>query len=162
MKQILLWAILSTWLLVGPVRARAVESDFRVLQMEAVLKAYNSPMLPHAKELIAIAEEHNLDWTLMAAIAGTESAFGRRMPSECINPYGWGIYGGRRLCFESFPDAARAVARGLATRYNTTSLETIGATYNKVSTEGWITHTRFFANKIKAATIPVSSLPITL
>ena len=113
-------------------------------------------------ELIAAAESRGLDWTLMAAIAGTESSFGRRMPRNCINPYGWGIYGDNKLCFESFVGAANTVAEGLTSRYNTTSLESIGRTYNKVSTEGWISHTRFFMNKIKNVEIPVHELPITL
>lgn len=119
-------------------------------------------MVGYERELIAIAEKYNLDWTILAAIAGTESSFGKRMPANCLNPYGWGIYGDNRLCFKTYPDAAEAVAKGLYTRYNTTSLESIGRTYNKVSTEGWISHTRFFMNKIKSASVPVSSLPITL
>ena len=134
----------------------------QVQQMQTVLAKYNSPMYPFAKELITIAEKYNLDWTLLAAIAGTESSFGKRMPANCINPYGWGVYGDNKLCFKSFPEAAETVAKGLATRYNTSSLESIGRTYNKVSTQGWINHTQFFVNKIKNSSIPVEVLPIEL
>ncbi len=140
----------------------AFDHDMRPLAMRVVLEKYNSPMVGFESELIQIAEKYGLDWTLMAAIAGTESSFGKRMPANCINPYGWGIYGDNKLCFKSFPEAAEAVAKGLSTRYNTSSLESIGRTYNKVSTEGWISHTKFFMNKIKTAQIPVSSLPINL
>lgn len=161
MKKILLWALLTLLAALTPSSAHALE-DHRVLQLEATLRAYNSPMTQYAAELITIAEKYQLDWTLLAAIAGTESSFGKRMPSNCLNPYGWGIYGTNRLCFASFPEAAEAVARGLTTRYNTSSLESIGRTYNKVSTEGWISHTRFFMNKIKSQSIPVSELPIEL
>ena len=136
--------------------------DPRAIQMNIVLEKYNSPMVGLEKELIAAAELYDLDWTLMAAIAGTESSFGKRMPANCINPYGWGIYGDNKLCFKDFVDAAQAVSKGLGTKYNTNSIETIARTYNKVSTEGWITHTRFFMNKIKTAGIPVQELPITL
>lgn len=137
-------------------------ADYKVEQMTSALTAYNSPMAAYSRELITIAEKYNLDWTLLAAIAGTESSFGKRMPYECLNPYGWGIYGDNKLCFESFPAAAEAVAIGLSTKYNTQSLETIGQTYNKVSTDSWVNHTRFFMNKIKSASIPVESLPIEL
>lgn len=136
--------------------------DPRAIKMRTVLEEYSSPMAGLENELIQAAEQSNLDWTLMAAIAGTESAFGKRMPANCINPYGWGIYGDNKLCFASFLEAAESVSQGLDTKYNTTSLETIGATYNKVSTAGWIAHTRFFMNKIKSASIPVQELPITL
>jgi hypothetical protein len=162
MKKILAIAILVAISLLTAPRAHGFDHDVRPLAMRAVFEKYNSPMLGYENELIAIAEKHNLDWTLLAAIAGTESSFGKRMPANCLNPYGWGIYGNNKLCFNSFPEAAEAVAKGLSTRYNTSSLESIGRTYNKVSTEGWINHTKFFMNKIKNASIPVSSLPITL
>jgi len=136
--------------------------DEREIKMKLVLDKYNSPMAGHEAELIAAAEKYDLDWTLMAAIAGTESSFGKRMPYECINPYGWGIYGDNKLCFESFVEAAQAVAKGLGTKYNTNSLTTIARTYNTVSTDSWIKHTQFFINKIKNTEIPVSELPITL
>lgn len=163
MKKILLWATsLLIVLISGISPVKANEFDLRPLQMRTVLLRYDSPMVGLEEELIAIAEENNLDWTLMAAIAGTESSFGKRMPYQCLNPYGWGIYGDNKLCYDSFADAAKAVATGLSTRYNTTSLETIARTYNTVSTDGWLSHTRFFMDKIKSAGVPVHSLPITL
>lgn len=160
MKQYLVAVLLLLTSFLMP--SRAFGFDSRAVQMRVVLTDYNSPMVGLESELIAAAEKYELDWTLMAAIAGTESAFGRRMPAGCINPYGWGIYGDNRLCFESFSAAAGAVAQGLGTKYNTTSLATIARTYNKVSTEGWLSHTQFFINKIKNASIPVQELPITL
>lgn len=162
MKKILATLIICLLLLIDASEALAFDHDVRPLAMRAVLDKYNSPMIGHEVELIAIAEKYGLDWTILAAIAGTESSFGRRMPEGCLNPYGWGIYGSNRLCFKSFPEAAEAVAKGLSTRYNTSSLETIGRTYNKVSTDGWISHTKFFMNKIKNASIPVADLPIEL
>ena len=146
--------------LIMPIRVKAY--DERETKMNVILVKYHSPMAGLEPALIKLAEEKGLDWTLLAAIAGTESSFGKRMPHECLNPYGWGIYGDNKLCYGSFIDAASAVATGLSTRYNTTSLETIARTYNTVSTDGWLSHTRFFINKIKTAEVPVHSLPITL
>ncbi len=163
MKQALIW--IASFLLLfisGTTKAFALEHDPRAAQMAVVLAKYKSPMLGLEDTLIKTAEKYGLDWTLMAAIAGTESSFAKRMPHECINPYGWGIYGSNKICFESLEDSIEGVAAGLAKKYNISSLETIARTYNKVSTEGWISHTRFFMNKIKTAEIPVSSLPITL
>lgn len=163
MKKIVIWAICLILLIIsGKKTVFATEFDLRAEQMHTVFAKYNSPMIGLEEELIAIAEANGLDWTLLAAIAGTESSFGKRMPHECLNPYGWGIYGDNKLCYGSFIDAASAVATGLSTRYNTTSLETIARTYNTVSTDGWLSHTRFFINKIKTAEVPVHSLPITL
>lgn len=160
MKKLVIALIFALLSLVNPSLAHGY--DEQVIKMNLVLEEYHSPMAGLEKELIAAAKKYNLDWTLMAAIAGTESSFGKRMPHECINPYGWGIYGDNKLCFESFANAANTVAKGLGTKYNTTSLSTIAHTYNTVSTEGWISHTQFFINKIKNQDIPVDKLPITL
>jgi len=161
MKKYIVTTIL--WLVALLAQATpALAFDPREVKLRLVLSAYNSPMLGNESALIEAAESRNLDWTLMAAIAGTESSFGKRMPANCLNPYGWGIYGDNKLCFGSFKVAANKVAEGLSTRYNTTSLEAIGKTYNQVSTAGWIAHTRFFMNKIKNTEIPVHELPITL
>lgn len=162
MKKILIILILSLVSLTNASEALAFDHDVRPLAMRVVFEKYNSPMMGYEVELITIAEKYGLDWTLLAAIAGTESSFGKRMPADCLNPYGWGIYGSNKLCFKSFPEAAEAVAKGLSTRYNTSSLESIGRTYNKVSTDGWISHTRLFMDKIKNASIPVTELPIEL
>ena len=146
----------------GATKVNAAEHDPRAAQMRVILKKYNSPMIGLEDVLIATAEKYNLDWTLMAAIAGTESSFAKRMPANCVNPYGWGIYGNNKLCFKSLEDSIEGVASGLAKKYNISTLESIARTYNTVSTEGWISHTKFFMNKIKTAEIPVSSLPINL
>jgi len=163
MKKILVWVFSTLVLLIsGTTPVSATEVDLRAQQMRVVLQKYNSPMVGLEDVLIRTAEKYGLDWTLMAAIAGTESSFAKRMPFQCINPYGWGIYGDHKLCFKSLADAIEGVASGLAKKYNTSSVESIARTYNQVSTEGWINHTKFFMNKIKTVELPVSSLPINL
>ena len=155
MKQNLVWIASAILLLFsGATKVKAADHDIRVGQMRTVLESYHSPMVGHEQVLIDTAEKYHLDWTLMAAIAGTESSFGIHMPDKCVNPYGWGIYGDNKLCFKSFDDAIVGVAEGLATKYNISSVETIARTYNTVSTAGWISHTRYFMNRIKSAPIP--------
>lgn len=150
-------------LLVSAQKTQAAEPvDHRIAQMNKVLVAYKSPMAGLEKTLIATAEKYNLDWTLLAAIAGTESSFGKRMPANCINPYGWGVYGANKICFNSLEDSIEGVAAGLAKKYNIASIDSIAHTYNKVSTLAWISHTTFFMDKIKNTPIPVSTLPVTL
>lgn len=163
MWKIIVWLIIASFYITSGITAvKAAEHDLRPTQLRVVLTKYNSPMIGLENILIQTAEKYGLDWTLLAAIAGTESSFGKHMPVNCTNPYGWGIYGDNRLCFKSLEDSIEGVASGLASKYNISSLESIAHTYNTVSTDGWITHTRFFMNKIKTAEIPVHQLPITL
>jgi hypothetical protein len=162
MKQLYIWIALTSLLFLSGVSKVNAADNARVAQMHTVLESYHSPMSGHEGTLIDTAEKYHLDWTILAAIAGTESSFGIHMPDKCVNPYGWGIYGDNKLCFKSFDDAITVVAEGLATKYNISSLETIAHAYNTVSTDGWIAHTRYFMARIKDAPIPVSSLPVTL
>lgn len=163
MKKTLIWiASFLTIITSGTTKAIAAEHDSRPAQMRVVLEKYKSPMVGMENILIQTAEKYGLDWTLMAAIAGTESSFAKRMPYNCNNPYGWGIYGDNKLCFKSLEDSIEGVASGLAKKYNISSIESIARTYNTVSTDGWIKHTKFFMNKIKTAEVPLSALPITL
>lgn len=163
MKKFIVWIITAILLILsGNTKAFALEHDSRPAQMHEVLVKYKSPMIGLEDVLIKTAEKYNLDWTLMAAIAGTESSFAKRMPVNCINPYGWGIYGDNKLCFASLEESIEGVAAGLSAKYNISSVESIARTYNTVSTDGWIKHTKFFMNKIKTAEVPVATLPITL
>jgi len=163
MWKTLIWILITIFLLFSSAdNAQASEVDFRVLQMRVVLTKYKSPMVGLEQILITTAEKYGLDWTLLAAIAGTESSFAKRMPADCINPYGWGIYGFNKLCFASLEKSINGVAFGLAKKYNISTLESIAHTYNTVSTDSWISHTKFFMNKIKTIQVPVSTLPITL
>jgi hypothetical protein len=137
-------------------------TDSRALKLQNYLTQVGSPLVGQEELIIETAEKYELDWTLLAAIAGTESSFGKRMPHNCINPYGWGIYGDNKLCFADFAEAIAKVGEGIGTRYNTTSLETIGRTYNKANTAKWLANTRFFMNKIKSQAISAKQLPIEI
>lgn len=152
-------ALASLFTLALPARA----FDERIVKLGLVLEKYNSPMLGSEQALIGFAESNGLDWRILAAIAGVESSFGKRMPYQCTNPYGWGITGnGNRLCFEDFVAATKAVGEGLGNRYNTDSVLTIARTYNPGNYADWANKVTYFMNKISSQEIPVSRLPITL
>jgi len=161
-KNNLITHILASLLLYLLIVPQALASDYRALQLRSYLEKVGSPMVGYETIMIKVAENHGLDWTLLAAIAGTESTFGKRMPHQCINPYGWGVYGQNKLCFTSFEDAIHKVGEGIGTKYNTSSLESIARKYNTVSTENWTSSTRFFMNKIKSQEISAKNLPIKL
>ena len=161
-KKLLALVLAGIFTISAAVPVHADNETIEAAQMHEVLEKYHSPMSRHETVLIDTAKQYGLDWTLLAAIAGTESSFGLYMPGNCINPYGWGIYGDNEICFKSFDDAAAGLAAGLSAGYNTTSVRTIAYTYNHVSTGGWLAHTESFMDQIKNAPVPVSALPITL
>ncbi len=165
LKSKVLLTILAIAIFCYPTPIRAGESinfSEKEIKLNLVFKKYNSPLQGHEKEFLAYAQKYNLDWSLLAAIAGTESAFAKKMPYQCLNPFGWGIYGRHRLCFPSFKTAIETVSLKLGTKYDTSSLESIAKTYNPSHTQHWLKLTRYFIFQIKNQPIPASKLPFTL
>lgn len=97
-----------------PSKMATDESSTIALRQEHALKidAYyakrNMPLAGYGAKMIAEAEENDIDWRLLPAIAIKESTGGK---FACgYNPFGWGSC---RLKFKSFDDAIETVARNL-------------------------------------------------
>ena len=89
--------------------------------MSEFLDAYNSPMQPYAQVFVTVADEHGLDWRLVASISGVESAFGNLIPHTGYNN-GWGWRGGpdgAYSVFENFGEGITLVTTRLALGYGT-------------------------------------------
>ena len=69
-------------------------ADPRVTQLKRFLESYGSPLAPFAKNFIDSADRYQIDWRLVPAITGVESTFGKRIPFNSFNAYGWanGVY----------------------------------------------------------------------
>ncbi len=99
-----------------------VTSDTRVVAMNRFLADYSSPMAPYAEVFISTADEVGLDWRLVASISGVESAFGRIIPYNSYNAWGWkGGPGGSFSQFSSWEESASYVTRRIAAGYGTDS-----------------------------------------
>lgn len=95
-------------------------SDPRILAMRKFLKDYGSPMYPYADVFIYEADKYGLDWRLVAAISGVESAFGNIIPPNSNNAWGWrGGPGGAWSIWPSWGEGIATVTRGLAIGYGT-------------------------------------------
>lgn len=99
--------------------------DGKVGILQSYLEWQKSPLAPHAATFIAVAEKYNLPWTLLPAICGKESTFGKQIPLESYNCWGWGIYGSQVLRFDNWDDGIETVAKGLRTNYFDKGLDTV-------------------------------------
>lgn len=103
------------------VQSRALDQRAQLLQ--AYLAKYNSPLQYHAQDFVDAADEHNLDWKLVAAIAGVESTFGKFIPGgttkefTSYNAWGWGVYGNQAIYFKSWREGIFTVSLGLSKNY---------------------------------------------
>lgn len=138
-----------------------ITKDQRVTQLEAYLRSHNSPLSTEAGFLIKEADRLTLDWKLVAAIAGTESTFGKRIPSNSYNAWGWAIFTGQNdgKHFISWKDGITTVSEGLRYKYmdkGATTIEQIGRIY--AASPRWATNVRFFLRAIEQFTPSDTSL----
>lgn len=89
----------------------------RIRILKAYLSEKNSPFSDSAKTFIEEAEKNDLDWKLVVSIAGNESAFGRLIPPNSNNGWGWGVYGNHVIYFASWDEAIKVISRELKSRY---------------------------------------------
>lgn len=124
-----------------------VKEDCRKQKLEAFLASYNSPLAGFAQELIDTADKYGLDWRLIPAITGVESTFGRQIPYNSYNAYGWanGAYK-----FTSWEQSIGIVAKTLKEKYFDRGLDTtakIGRVYAPPS-KTWANKVNYFMEKI--------------
>ncbi|MEA3357583.1 MAG: hypothetical protein U9Q67_04055 [Patescibacteria group bacterium] len=104
----------------GGIYGDLITSDTRVISMHHFLVDYHSPMAPYAETFVVVADEVGLDWRLVAGISGVESGFGRIIPYNSYNAWGWrGGPGGNFSNFGSWEEAIDYITRRLAVGYGT-------------------------------------------
>ncbi|MBI2049543.1 glucosaminidase domain-containing protein [Candidatus Roizmanbacteria bacterium] len=91
--------------------------DNRAKILREFLEQYNSPLVPYAENFVEYADKFSLDWKLVAAISGVESTFGKQIPYNSYNGWGWGIYGDNIIRFASWDEGIRTVSQGLRENY---------------------------------------------
>ncbi len=106
----------------------------RIVHLEGYFASKNSPLTGTAKTFISEADRLGLDWKLVAAIAGTESYFGRHIPANSYNAWGWAIFTGMSdgKHFDGWEDGIETVSEGLKQNYvdrGLTTVEKIGTRY---------------------------------
>lgn len=125
--------------------------DDRATLLGAYLAFHNSPMEQDADHFVREADRLGLDWKLVAAIAGVESTFGKHVPMDSYNGWGWGIFTGQSdgIHFASWKAGITEVSEGLKYNYidrGATSIEQIGRIYAASPT--WSEKVSYFMKKI--------------
>ena len=122
-------------------------SDYRVRILKAYLAKHNSPLADYAGYFVETADKYNIDWRLVPAISGVESTFGKRIPANSFNAYGWanGAYK-----FKSWEDSIEIVTKTLREKYidkGAPSIAKIARRYAPPSST-WAGKVKFFMRKI--------------
>ncbi len=136
--------------------AEVTARDARVLIIKNYLQKYNSPMLRDDKNIaslfVEMADKYQLPWTLLPAIAQCESNLGKHTPPDCYNAWGYGIHSKGTLCFSSWEEGVKRVARGLSQDYLRQGLvdpKKIMLKYTPVSNGSWAKCVDHFTQELK-------------
>jgi hypothetical protein len=130
-----------------------VRFDFRVENLRKFLLKYNSPLADYAEYFVAYADQNNLDYRLVPAITGVESTFGKFIPVDSYNAYGWA---NGNYKFSSWEDSIEHVSKTLKKSYidrGVASIRQIAKVYAPPSTT-WGGNVTFFVSKID--TLPLN------
>lgn len=132
--------------------------DLRIEKLRRFLTAYDSPLAKYAEIFVNTADKHQLDWKLIPAIIGVESTFGKFIPANSYNAYGWanGAY-----YFKSWEESVEIVAKTLREDYydrGADTIEKIAPIYAPPS-QTWAWKVKYFMEKIENFT---STNPLAL
>lgn len=122
--------------------------DMRVTELKQYLESHNSPLAEYAEDFIKYSDQYGLDWRLVPAITGVESTFGKRIPYNSYNAYGWA---NGKYSFSSWEESIGHVSKTLAEKYIARGANTsseIGRIYAPPSST-WSSKVEFFKNKIE-------------
>ena len=125
-----------------------LEEDNRAENLYAYLKSKNSPLADLAETFVEVADEYELDYRFLPAIAGIESNFGKVQLENSYNPFGWG---GGYIYFESFEEAIKTVGFELYERCVKLGADTpveIGPSYCPPNYLRWISAVEGFMEEI--------------
>jgi len=127
--------------------------DHRVDKLKSFLERHNSPLSEYAETFIFYADLYQLDWRLVPAITGVESTFGKRIPFNSYNAYGWanGVYK-----FNSWEESIEIVSKTLREKYldkGATNIYKIAKRYAPPSST--------WANKVKYFMAKIDPFPVT-
>ncbi|MBI5452197.1 hypothetical protein HY945_01945 [Candidatus Gottesmanbacteria bacterium] len=128
-------------------------ADNRAIKVRDYLTKHNSALTPYAEYIVKTADEHNIPWSLIVAIAGVESTFCKHIPGGSSNCWGWnnGV-----TYFKDYKEAIYIVSKTLKNNYFDKGFNTpekIAPIYAPPSSSwGW--KVRFFMNQIENHPLP--------
>ncbi len=123
------------------------DPDYRIYKLKNFFKAHNSPLVDYSQNMIQSADKYGLDWRFVPAITGVESTFGKNIPLNSYNAYGWanGAY-----YFNSWEESIEVVSKTLKEKYidrGAVSINQIARRYAPPS-KTWAWKVQYFMNKI--------------
>lgn len=129
------------------------DNKYRTELLRKYLNEVNSPLSNYSKEFVEYADKYQIDWRLLPAISGVESTYGKAIPFESYNAYGWA---NGKYKFKSWDDSIETVSKALREKYIDKGANTI----EKISTR-YAPPSTTWAGKVKFIIKKIDPLPVT-
>jgi hypothetical protein len=123
------------------------KTDTRKLILKSFLDKKQSPLTNYTEKIIQESDKNNLDWRLIPAITGVESSFGKRIPYNSYNAYGWA---NGNYSFNSWDNSIEIVSDTLNNKYvkrGARKITSIAKRYAPPSPT-WASKVIYFVNQI--------------
>ncbi|MDP2860572.1 MAG: hypothetical protein Q8N98_02550 [bacterium] len=130
--------------------------DNRKLVLAKFLAGYQSPLAKNSADFIDYGQKYQIDWKLLVAIAGMESTFGRNIPRDSFNPFG---FDNGLAKFENFSEAIETTSKTLKEHYfdaGVKDISSIARVYCPPNSRKWAAGVEYFLGKLEAASLKPS------
>ncbi|OGG13330.1 hypothetical protein A2773_00850 [Candidatus Gottesmanbacteria bacterium RIFCSPHIGHO2_01_FULL_39_10] len=136
-------------------------ADQRAEVLKNYLEGFNSPLAPFASKFVSEADKYDIPWTWVPAISGIESTFGKHIPYNSYNAWGWA---NGEYAFKSWDEAIKIVTKTLKERYVDRGADTIDkiAPIYAPPSHTWAGKVQYFIGKIEAHENKADQLPISI
>ena len=137
---------------VSPDKYSIPDTDARVAILKKFFSTYKSPLVDSSENIVRHSDIQGIDYALIPAISMQESQGCKIIPPGSHNCWGFGIYGNRKVEFDSYDSAISAVAKTIKEAYikrgltNPTLLED---RWTPSSVGNWSYSVNFFIGKIR-------------
>jgi len=131
---------------------KLISSDARGDILKEYLTTYDSPLSPYSYYIVNVADEFNIDFRLITAIAQQESNLCKFIPDNTYNCWGWGIHSRGTLGFDSYEEGIKVVTEGISKEYLAKGYSTpdeIMKKYTPLSNGSWASAVNQFIKEME-------------
>ena len=140
---------------------KVIAKDARAELLASYFRKYNSELTPFAQNIVDAADQYQIDYRLVPAIAMQESNLCKVVPDNSYNCWGFGIYGDQVKHFPNYESAIETVTKTLASDYKSEGLitpEQIMKKYTPGSHGSWASGVSEFMAQISSQSLEAKQL----